>query len=157
MVVFSMLKKALPRYFFLWWIGRLITYITYSKNIYNDTQDEAKIIVYSQKSEDCLNQLWRIEDGYIINAKSAKALDISGGEMNPEAEIIQYAQKMTEEAANQKWAIDEEGYIYCEARPDLVLDIQGCQDDDAVPVILYNKREGEVASNQRWTLEMFGQ
>lgn len=101
--------------------------------------------------------MWRIEDGYIINAKSAKALDISGGEMNPEAEIIQYAQKMTEEAANQKWAIDEEGYIYCEARPDLVLDIQGCQDDDAVPVILFNKREGEVASNQRWTLEMFGQ
>jgi hypothetical protein len=101
--------------------------------------------------------LWHIENGYIINAKSAKTIDIRGGEMNPEAEIIQYAQKMTEEAANQKWVIDEEGYIYSEARPDLVLDIQGREDDDAVPIILYNRRDGEVASNQRWVLEMFSE
>lgn len=74
--------------------------------------------------------------------------------MEAESSIIQYAQKGSEEAANQKWGIDEEGYIYCEARPDLVLDIEGCEDDDGVAVILYNKREGEVSSNQRWTLEL---
>jgi hypothetical protein len=102
-----------------------------------------------------LNQLWRFEDGYLINAKSAKVLDIAGGQMDPESSIIQYAQKETEEAANQKWGIDEEGYIFCEARPDLVLDIQGREDEDAVPVILYERREGEVASNQRWILEEF--
>lgn len=102
-----------------------------------------------------MNQLWRIEDGYIVNAKSAKALDIDGGEMEPESAIIQYRQKSIEEAANQRWGIDSEGYIYCEARPDLVLDIQGREDEDGTPIILYNKREGEVASNQRWTLEEF--
>lgn len=118
-------------------------------------QDDAKIIVYTQKGEDCLNQLWYYEDGYFINAKSAKVLDIRGGQMDPEAEIIQYAQKMTEEAANQRWGIDGDGYIYCEAREDLVLDIQGGEDEDGVPVILYHKREGDVASNQRWSLDYY--
>ncbi|KAL0091009.1 carbohydrate-binding module family 13 protein [Phycomyces blakesleeanus] len=116
------------------------------------TEDDATIIVYTQKSEDCLNQLWRYEDGYFINAKSAKALDIRGGEMNEESQICQWQQKQPEEAANQRWSIDEEGYIFCDARPDLVLDIAGGEDDDGVPVILYGKREGEVASNQRWYL-----
>lgn len=99
--------------------------------------------------------MWRFEDGYFINAKSAKVLDIDGGQMDPESSIIQYAQKQTEEAANQKWGIDEEGYIYCQARGDLVLDIQGGEDEDGVPVILYERREGYVAANQRWTLEEF--
>ncbi|KAI9483829.1 MAG: ricin B lectin domain-containing protein [Benjaminiella poitrasii] len=119
------------------------------------TEDEANVIVYTQKYEDCLNQLWRYEDNYLINANSAKALDISGGEMQPESSIIQYAQKASEEAANQKWEIDGEGYIFCSARPDLVLDIQGAEDEDGVQVILYNKREGDVASNQRWSLEEY--
>ncbi|KAK4517617.1 TFIIH/NER complex ATP-dependent 5'-3' DNA helicase subunit [Mucor velutinosus] len=119
------------------------------------TEDEAPIIVYSQKSEDCLNQLWRYEDGYLINANSAKALDISGGEMQPESPIIQYAQKMSEEAANQKWEIDDEGYICCAARPDLVLDIAERNDEDGAAIILYSKREGEIASNQRWFLEEY--
>ncbi|KAI8346189.1 ricin B lectin domain-containing protein [Blakeslea trispora] len=119
------------------------------------TEDDARIIVYTQKHDDAYNQLWRYEDGYFINAKSAKVLDIQGGEMNPESQIIQYAQKQYEEAANQRWQIDEEGYIFCMARPDLVLDIEGAEDEDGVSVILYEKREGEVASNQRWYLEPF--
>lgn len=75
--------------------------------------------------------------------------------MDPGAPIIQYEQKSSEEAANQKWGIDDEGYIYNLARPDLVLDIQGREDEDGTRIILYTKREGEVASNQRWTLEEF--
>lgn len=102
-----------------------------------------------------MNQLWRYEDGYLINANSAKVLDISGGEMQPESSIIQYAQKMSEEAANQKWEIDGEGYICCSARPDLVLDIAERNDEDGAAVILYEKREGEIASNQRWYLEEY--
>ncbi|KAI9283356.1 ricin B lectin domain-containing protein [Sporodiniella umbellata] len=117
------------------------------------TEDDARIIVYTQKFDDNLNQLWRYESGYFINAKSAKAIDIRGGQMDPESEIIQYGQKEFEEAANQRWDIDEEGYIFNQARPDLVLDIQGAEDDDCVPIILYGRREGEVSSNQRWTLE----
>lgn len=75
--------------------------------------------------------------------------------MEPESKIIQYAQKMTEEAANQRWGIDGDGYIYCQAREDLVLDIEGAEDEDGVSVILYERREGEVSSNQRWCLEMY--
>lgn len=99
--------------------------------------------------------MWRYEDGYFINANSAKVLDIRGGEMELESSIIQYAQKMSEEAANQKWEIDEDGYICCAARPDLVLDIAGREDEDGSVVILYEKREGEIASNQRWFLEEY--
>lgn len=72
--------------------------------------------------------------------------------MKSGSSIIQYSQKMSHEAANQKWEIDGHGYIYCSARPDLVLDIKGAKDDDDVPVILYEKREGEAASNQQWEL-----
>ncbi|RCH99040.1 hypothetical protein CU097_014592 [Rhizopus azygosporus] len=117
------------------------------------TEDDAPVIVYTQKYDDNLNQLWRYENGYFVNVNSAKVLDIRGGQMDPESEIIQYSQKVYEEAVNQRWNIDEEGYIYIEARPDLVLDIQGAEDEDGVPVILYNRREGEVSSNQRWVLE----
>lgn len=115
------------------------------------------MIVYQQKrGSDALNQLWRYEDGYFINAKSAKVLDIAGGEMKVEAPIIQYSQKMTQEAANQRFQVDNEGHISIQARPDLVLDIKGGKDEDCAPVILYTKREGESAANQRWILEPSG-
>ncbi|KAI8972760.1 ricin B lectin domain-containing protein [Pilobolus umbonatus] len=119
------------------------------------TEDGAKLIVWNQKWNGCDNQLWRIEDGYIINCKSAKVLDIAGGTMDSGNDIIQYSQKMTMEAANQRWDIDEDGYIACSVRPDLVLDIAGRTDEPGAAVILYERREGEVASNQRWILEKY--
>ncbi|KAI9281996.1 ricin B lectin domain-containing protein [Sporodiniella umbellata] len=118
------------------------------------TKDNTNVIVYRQKEHDNQNQLWRFENGYLINAKSAKALDIRGGQMDSGSNIIQYAQKMSEEASNQKWDMDNEGYIFCQARPDLVLDIQGAEDRDGAHVILYNKRKGDIATNQRWTAEL---
>ncbi|KAI9351691.1 ricin B lectin domain-containing protein [Pilaira anomala] len=119
------------------------------------TEDEAKIIVYTQKKNDCKNQLWSYENGYLINAKSGKALDIDGGKIENEADLIQYSQKTSGDTSNQKFGITNEGHIYVQSQPDLVLDIKGAKDEDEVPVILYKKREGEVAANQRWTLEPY--
>ncbi|KAI8978950.1 ricin B lectin domain-containing protein [Pilobolus umbonatus] len=119
------------------------------------TEDGAQLIVWHQKHSGCNNQLWRIEDGYIINAKSAKVLDISGGTMDSGNDIIQYSQKLTQQAANQRWQIDDEGYIACSVRSDLVLDIAGRNDEPGAKVILYERRWGEVASNQKWILERY--
>jgi hypothetical protein len=79
-------------------------------------------------------------------------VDIKDKNIQSGTSIIQYDQKSIEEADNQRWGIDDEGYIYCEANPNLVLDIKNCGYDDD-PVILYSRRRTNAAANQRWYLE----
>ncbi|KAI8978957.1 ricin B lectin domain-containing protein [Pilobolus umbonatus] len=119
------------------------------------TDDNARVVVWDQKFDECEGQLWRLDDGYIINFKSGRVLDISGGNIDNNKDIIQYSRKRIQDAANQRWVIDDEGYIGCSVRPDLVLDIGGCNDGLGAKIILYEKRRDAVAYNQRWTLERY--
>lgn len=51
-------------------------------------------------------------------------LDVHGGILESDRQIIQYKRKMLEDAQNQRWYYREDGVIYPQVDPNLVLDIR---------------------------------
>ena len=56
--------------------------------------------------------------------KYKKVLDVQGGIIESDKQIIQYRRKMVEDAHNQRWNYRDDGFIYLQANPNLVLDIR---------------------------------
>ncbi|KAI9492018.1 ricin B lectin domain-containing protein [Zychaea mexicana] len=124
-------------------------------DVYNgETAADTELIIWPQKYNDNENQLWRYEDGYLINKKSEMVVDVRGGETQSDTPLIQYERKMTM-ASNQRWGYDG-GFIHLLADPRMVLDIRGGGSRKGTKVILYKRKEDDN-DNQRWIIEPFGQ
>ncbi|KAG2198890.1 ricin B lectin domain-containing protein [Mucor mucedo] len=115
----------------------------------------AKVVVWPKKTKDMDNQLWMYDHGYIINKNSGMVLDVQGGMLENDKQIIQYKRKMIEDAQNQRWYYREDGVIYPQVNPNLVLDIRGNWTKPGTVVLLYN-RKYEDNLNQLWDLIPFG-
>ncbi|ORY93194.1 ricin B lectin domain-containing protein [Syncephalastrum racemosum] len=116
-------------------------------------QVDANIIVWEQKgADDNDNQLWSYDDGFLTNKKSGMVLDIRGGDLKADKEIVQYDRKLTQ-TLNQRFGY-RDGYIYMRADPRLVLDIKGDDTEKGAKVILY-QRKSEDNDNQQWEIEPF--
>ncbi|SAM02374.1 hypothetical protein [Absidia glauca] len=100
--------------------------------------------------EDSDNQLWRFENGFLINKKSDLVLDIEGGDLKVEKKILQYDRKHTR-AHNQRWGY-RDGFVYIRADPRIVLDIKGEDEDEGTKVITF-KRKLEDNADQQWIIE----
>ncbi|KAG1446551.1 hypothetical protein G6F46_011587 [Rhizopus delemar] len=101
-----------------------------------ETTDDSNIIIWPQKPDDDNdNQLWRAEDGFLINKRSQLVMDIRGGDLK---------------AHNQRFGY-RDGYIYCLADPRLVLDIRGGGSKEGTKIILYKRKESDN-QNQLWTI-----
>ncbi|KAF9343302.1 hypothetical protein BGX34_006950, partial [Mortierella sp. NVP85] len=68
-------------------------------------------------------QLWRFEDGYIINYRTGMVLDIQGGLSKSGARLIQSTRE-TKDNTNQQWAADN-GFIHPKSNANLVLNAEG--------------------------------
>ncbi|CAO3643169.1 unnamed protein product [Mucor fragilis] len=111
----------------------------------------AKVVVWPKKTKDIDNQLWMYDHGYIINKNSGMVLDVQGGILESDKQIIQYKRKMIEDAQNQRWYYREDGVIYPQTNPNLVLDIRGNWTKAGTVVLLY-ERKYEDNENQLWDL-----
>ncbi|KAI8646075.1 ricin B lectin domain-containing protein [Parasitella parasitica] len=111
----------------------------------------AKIVVYPKKAKDIDNQLWMYDNGYIINKNSGMVLDVQGGPLESDKQIIQYKRKMVEDAENQRWYYREDGVIYPQTNPNLVLDIRGNWTKPGTVVLLYDRKYVDN-ENQLWDL-----
>ncbi|KAI9364619.1 ricin B lectin domain-containing protein [Pilaira anomala] len=111
----------------------------------------AKVVVWPMKKKDADNQLWMYDHGYIINKNSGMVLDVQGGLLESDKQIIQYKRKMLEDAQNQRWYYREDGVIYPQVDPNLVLDIRGNWTKKGTVVLLY-ERKYEDNLNQLWDL-----
>ncbi|CEJ03031.1 hypothetical protein RMCBS344292_17022 [Rhizopus microsporus] len=127
----------------------------------------AKVIVWPKKTKDNDNQLWMYDHGYIINKNSGmgkhmtrkqfsvikykKVLDVQGGIIESDKQIIQYRRKMVEDAHNQRWNYRDDGFIYLQANPNLVLDIRGNWTKPGTIVLLYERKYKDNL-NQLWDL-----
>ncbi|CAO3617942.1 unnamed protein product [Cunninghamella echinulata] len=60
-----------------------------------ETTEGASIIMWTQKSSDNYNQLWRWDDGFLTNMKSKLVLDIRGGDLKEGSSIVQFGRKLT--------------------------------------------------------------
>ncbi|CAO3668523.1 unnamed protein product [Rhizopus microsporus] len=125
------------------------------KMVLDVTQDSlkaaAKVIVWPKKTKDNDNQLWMYHHGYIINKNSGMVLDVQGGIIESDKQIIQYRRKMVEDAHNQRWNYRDDGFIYLQANPNLVLDIRGNWTKPGTIVLLYERKYKDNL-NQLWDL-----
>ncbi|KAI8359154.1 ricin B lectin domain-containing protein [Blakeslea trispora] len=118
---------------------------------YDSLKAAAKIVVWPKKAKDYDNQLWTYDNGYIINKNSGMVLDVQGGILESDKQVIQYKRKMIEDAHNQRWYYREDGFIYPQTDPNLVLDIRGNWTKPGTVVLLY-ERKYEDNMNQLWDL-----
>ncbi|KAI8074153.1 hypothetical protein BC940DRAFT_290175 [Gongronella butleri] len=91
------------------------------------------------------------DGGYLINKNSGLVLDVQGGVLDSDKQIIQYKRKMTEDAHNQLWCYREDGIIYPRIDPNLVLDIRGNWTKPGTVVLLY-ERKFKDNDNQLWDI-----
>ncbi|CAG8540257.1 1564_t:CDS:2, partial [Cetraspora pellucida] len=73
-----------------------------------------KVIVSKQRfGFDADSQLWKCDNGFLINRASGKVLDIQGGRIRTfhQTYICQFDQKPLSEAQNQRWIYLSDGYI----------------------------------------------
>ncbi|KAI9010331.1 ricin B lectin domain-containing protein [Phycomyces nitens] len=119
-------------------------------DVYNGAvKEDAILIIWTMKTQDNENQLWRSEDGFLINKKSNLVIDVRGGELKSDTPLVQYNRKMTM-AHNQRWGF-RNGFVYVLADPTLVLDVKGGKKKDGKKVILYERKEDDNV-NQQWRI-----
>ncbi|KAI8997553.1 ricin B lectin domain-containing protein [Pilobolus umbonatus] len=117
-----------------------------------ETTINSNIITWPKKPYgDQENQLWRCENGFLLNKKSGLVLDVRGGDLQSDKPIVQYTRKITM-AHNQRFGF-RDGYIYCLADPRLVLDVKKGSKKDGAKVILYKRKDADH-SNQQWVIEI---
>ncbi|KAF9360723.1 hypothetical protein BGX34_007540, partial [Mortierella sp. NVP85] len=95
-------------------------------------------------------QLWRFEDGYIINRRTGMVLDAADNSLKSGTRLIQWTRK-TEGNANQQWAVDN-GFIHLKNNPNLVLDVDGDGTRDGARIAI-GERKDKKNLDQRWSFE----
>ncbi|KAL1924489.1 uncharacterized protein VTP21DRAFT_4143 [Calcarisporiella thermophila] len=72
------------------------------------TQEGASIILWNRKALLNDNQLWKYDDGFLINKKSGLVLEVKGasggGSIRPDSELVQGKRREPPTNINQLWA-----------------------------------------------------
>ncbi|KAF9430481.1 hypothetical protein BGZ76_000821, partial [Entomortierella beljakovae] len=97
-------------------------------------------------------QLWRFEEGYIINRRTGLVLDAQGSS-KAGTRLIQWTRKTekTEDKTNQLWSVSN-GFIHLKSQPNLVLDVDGDGSRDGARISI-NERKEKKNNDQRWSFE----
>ena len=98
-----------------------------------------KIIVYTRHGGD--NQLWRLEDGRLVN-KTGMVADIAEASMEEGARVIAWEKH---DGLNQKWSL-KENCIHSQLT-DMVMDLKEGGMEPGTEVIMFTKHGG---NNQKW-------
>jgi len=84
-------------------------------------------------------QLWRYEDGYIINRRTGMVLDAADNSLKSGTRLIQWTRK-TEGNANQQWTVDN-GFIHLKGNANLVLDVDGDGTRDGARIAIGERKD----------------
>ncbi|KAG0240690.1 hypothetical protein BGW41_006773, partial [Actinomortierella wolfii] len=96
-------------------------------------------------------QLWRYEDGYLINRRTGLVMDVANFDLSSGARLIQWERKPDGENANQQFGFSN-GFIHVKSKPNLVFDVDGNGTRDGAQISL-NERKDKKNLDQRWTFE----
>ncbi|RGB38924.1 Carbohydrate-Binding Module Family 13 protein, partial [Rhizophagus diaphanus] len=80
-------------------------------------------------------QLWRHENGYLINKQTNLYLDVDSGIIIYE-NLVNIHQKLDTNSANQQWTLTKEGYIGPKSHPKYVINVKGTSIKDGSHVVL---------------------
>ncbi|KAL1921215.1 uncharacterized protein VTP21DRAFT_10931 [Calcarisporiella thermophila] len=119
----------------------------------NSKKPGARVILWKQKlGDEAHNQLWKHDNGFLINKNSGLVLDIAGGKLKPVAGLCQYTRKTVKDAHNQRFMFDRGFLLPLHDKSNLVVDIRGDTDKDGTEIILYEKKPFDNL-NQMFLLE----
>ncbi|KAF9313518.1 hypothetical protein BG003_005092 [Podila horticola] len=96
-------------------------------------------------------QLWRLENGYIVNRRTNLVLDVDDSEFKTGTRIIQWSRNCPEKNANQQWAVSN-GFIHPKTYPNLVLDVKDNITCEGARICLGERNEKNILE-QRWSFE----
>jgi hypothetical protein len=113
-------------------------------------------LVASEKKHALLElQLWRFDNGFIINRRTGMVLDATEGSLKAGTRLIQWTRRTTDNA-NQQWAVSN-GFIHLKNNPNLVLDVDGDGTRDGARIALGERKEKKNLDQRCkwWTVCMF--
>jgi alpha-glucosidase len=118
------------------------------------TNDTAPVIQWTYTDDTTRNDEWRIVDigggsVSILNRRSGRTLDVSGGSTTAGAAVIQFSSRGS---ANQQWQIVDAGGGFrriVSRQSGMVLDVTGAAATDGAAVIQWPSNGG---TNQQWQL-----
>ncbi|KAI8984103.1 hypothetical protein BDF20DRAFT_801095, partial [Mycotypha africana] len=111
----------------------------------------AEVVVTQLDTSNYSGQLWKYEEGYLINKSSELVLDVPGGKLFPSASIIQWHAKVLRSSRkNQMWGLSVDGHIHPQSCSSLVLSI-----DDSIVLkegaeLKLAKRGAIILDYQQW-------
>ncbi|RIA92477.1 Carbohydrate-Binding Module Family 13 protein [Glomus cerebriforme] len=103
---------------------------------------------------DADSQLWRYDDGYIVNKASGKVLDIQGGHIRTfhRTYLCQLDRKPSSETSNQQWTLLPGGFISSKTHKNHVLHLHG-HFYRSKNEILINRIKDDDSHKQTWYFE----
>ncbi|KAI8362668.1 hypothetical protein EDC96DRAFT_444829, partial [Choanephora cucurbitarum] len=122
-------------------------YITVS-----DKKKGAKLILSKLDFKSFRRQLWRYrEDGCIVNFDTDYVIDVAGGKLFSNANIIQWSPKfLLQSRKNQVWSLSTEGHIHPQSNSSLVLSPSDSKIKENVELKLV-KCDSAALGYQQWT------
>ncbi|CAB4413736.1 unnamed protein product [Rhizophagus irregularis] len=121
----------------------------------SSVKEGSKTVIASQKSEaenDAAYQLWRHENGYLVNKQTNLYLEVDNGK--PGNRIVLHHQKPGSNGANQRWALTKEGYISLKSHPKYVIDVKGGNAKEGSHVVLSDSGSKSFAKSNsaKWEI-----
>ncbi|ORZ05713.1 hypothetical protein BCR41DRAFT_176180 [Lobosporangium transversale] len=98
-------------------------------------------------------QLWRAEEGYLVNVRTGYVLDVQGGALRANSRIIQNVRKTGKDAAGQQW-LNEDGVLTLASNPKLVITLDGDATRDGTKITLQEKKPNN--EKQKWSFPAGG-
>ncbi|KAF9275594.1 hypothetical protein BGZ68_010685, partial [Mortierella alpina] len=92
-------------------------------------------------------QLWRAEEGYIVNVRTGHVLDIQGGVVRTGSRVIQNVRKTGKDAAGQQW-LNDDGVLTLASNPKFVITIDGEATRDGTRITIQEKKV--YNEKQKW-------
>ncbi|ORE01579.1 hypothetical protein BCV72DRAFT_309889, partial [Rhizopus microsporus var. microsporus] len=118
----------------------------------SDKKKGAKLILHKLDTKGFTRQLWRYrDDGCLVNMETDYVIDVAGGKLTHNANIIQWSSKFLRSSRkNQVWGLSVEGHIHTQSNPDLVLASVGdhAKEGSALKLV---KRGNSSLAYQQWT------
>ncbi|GAN11055.1 hypothetical protein MAM1_0460d10609, partial [Mucor ambiguus] len=118
----------------------------------SDKKKGAKLILSKLDSKIYRRQLWRYrEDGCLVNFDTDYVIDVAGGKLFSNANIIQWSPKFLRSSRkNQMWSLSVHGHIHPRSNSDLVLSSIGSHAKEGAELKLI-KRGDLSLDYQQWS------
>jgi len=130
-------------------VERSSTFFGFGSNV----KEGSKTVIMSQKSEgdaDASHQLWRHENGYLVNKHSNLYLEVDNGKVGNR--LVLHHQKSGNNGANQRWNLTKDGHIALKSHPKYVIDAKSASEKSQVVLSDSSSKSFAKSNHAKWEI-----